>query len=98
MWRWLILVGLAVLIWRIAQRPGDCVIRVRRGRAFVRGRIPARRRSEVERFLTAHFGHVQRMRIDVYSPRRDQRLRVRVRGAVTEGERQMIRNFLAAEL
>ena len=75
MWRWLIILGVAALIWRVAQPGGDCVIRMRRGKVSIRGKLAAGRRNEIERFLLDQFRDVDRLRIDVYYPRGSQRPR-----------------------
>ena len=98
MWHWLIILGLALLVWRACQPRGDCVIRLRGGQVSVRGRLAAGREPEIERFLTEHFSEVHRLRIDVLYPRGSQRLRLRIAGRLTDGERQLIRNFLTTTL
>ena len=98
MWKWLIVVGIAVLIWRLVQPAGDCIINVRRGQVTIRGKIAAGRRAEIERFLSDQFAHVQRLRIEVDFQRASRPLRVRIRGPISEGERQLIRNFVNATL
>jgi hypothetical protein len=54
MWQWLLVVGFALFVWRLAQPAGDCVIRIRRGQVTIRGKLAAGRRAEIERFLTEH--------------------------------------------
>jgi hypothetical protein len=98
MWSWLIIVGVAVLVWRATQPRSDLVIRMRRGQPSFRGKLAAGRRAEIERYLTEQFADVGRLRIDVHYPRGSRRLRVRVRGSVSPGERQQVRNFLTAVL
>jgi hypothetical protein len=98
MWKWLILLGVAVLIWRLVEPAGDCVIRVRRGRVTIRGKIAAGRRAEIERFLAEQFPHIQRLRIEVDFQQASRPLRVRIRGRISDGERQLIRNFLTTTL
>ena len=91
---WLILMAGAALIAWLAVKPGDCVIRIRLGKTDVRGRFPTARRTEIEGYFEKHFSHVRRLRVDVDFPRRERPLKVRVRGRISPGERQMIRNFL----
>jgi len=94
MWQWLIVLGVALLIWRLSRPAGDCVFRVRRGHVSTRGTIAAGKRAQVESFLAQEFPEVRRLRIDVHYRRGNQPLRVRIRGAVTPGEQQLIRNYL----
>jgi hypothetical protein len=91
---WLILMAGAGLIAWLAVKPGDCVIRVRSGKTNVRGRFPAAQLAEVENYFQQHFAHVRRLRVDIDFPRRQRPLKVRVKGSLSPGERQMIRNFL----
>ncbi len=94
MFPWLILMAGAGLIAWLAVKPGDCVIRARLGKTDVRGQFPTSRRSEVESYFEKHFAHVRRLRVDIDFPRRERPLKVRVKGRISPGERQMIRNFL----
>ncbi|MBL8851119.1 MAG: hypothetical protein JNG89_15675 [Planctomycetaceae bacterium] len=98
MWQWLVVLGLAALIWRYAGRSGDCVIRIRRGQVTIRGKVAAGRRAEIERFLQEQFPDVPRLRIDVSFRRSSRPLRVRIRGPISGGERQLIRNFFTTTL
>jgi hypothetical protein len=91
---WIILMAAAALIAWLAVKPGDCVIRARLGKTNVRGRFPAARLAEVQNYFQQHFGHVPRLRVDIDFPRRHCPLKVRVKGSISSGERQMIRNFL----
>jgi len=95
---WLILMAGAGLIAWLAVKPGDCVIRTRLGKADIRGKIPVSRRSDVVRYFEQHFAHVPRLRVDIDFPRRSGSLKVRVKGRVSPGEQQMIRNFLLSIL
>jgi hypothetical protein len=91
---WLILMAGAGLIAWLAVKPGDCVIRVRSGKTNVRGRFPAARLAEVQNYFQQHFAHVPRLRVDIDFPRRQRPLKVRVKGRISPGQQQMIRNFL----
>lgn len=91
---WLILLAAAALIAWLAVRPGDCVIRVRRGCISVKGKCPAARTVEIERYFREQFPAVSRLRVDIEYPTRRRPLKVRVKGALSRGEQQMIRNFL----
>jgi hypothetical protein len=91
---WLILVAVAALIAWLAVRPGDCVIRARGGNVSVTGKCPAARAAEIERYFREHFAGVSRLRVDVEYSTLRRPLKVRVKGAVSRGEQQMIRNFL----
>ena len=96
MWIWLVIAGTLAIVY-LSMRPADCTIRFRNGRVTVKGRITHHHRLAVEEFLNGHFSDVARMRIDLHYPRGGSRLRVRIRGALAKGERQMIRNFILAE-
>jgi hypothetical protein len=95
---WLILMAVAGLIAWLAVKPGDCVIRARSGKTDVRGRFPTSRLAEVQDYFERHFAHVPRLRVDIDFPRRQRPLKVRVKGRLSAGERQMIRNFLLSIL
>lgn len=95
---WLILMLGAGLIAWLAVKPGDCVIRSRLGRTEIRGRLPATRRAEVERFFEQNFAHIPRLRVDIDFSRRAGPLKIRVKGPLSTGERQMVRNFLLSML
>jgi hypothetical protein len=98
MLKWLIVIAVAVLIWRLMVRPADCVIRVKDGCMHVRGRLTAGLQQRLERFLSSELSAVRRLRIDISYPRPSRALKIRVRGRLALGERQMIRNFLLMEL
>ena len=95
---WLALLALAAVIWWLARSPPDLVIQLRRGRVAVTGRIAAGRKAIVERFLQEQLPEVPRLRVNVRYPRGAKPLRIDVRGRISPGERQMIRNFLLTEL
>lgn len=95
---WIILMASAGLIAWLAVKRGDCVIRTRLGNVDVSGRFPASRRPEVVRYFEQHFSHVRRLRVDIDFPRRTAPLKVRIKGRISPGERQMIRNFLLSIL
>ena len=97
MWIWLILLAVTVGIAYLAMRPADCVIKCRRGRVAVKGKITRPQRLAIEEYLTRHFADAARLRIDVHFPKQGQRPRIQIRGDVAEGDRQMIRNFLLSE-
>jgi hypothetical protein len=98
MWQWLIVLGVALVIWRLSRPAGDCVFRIRQGRVSTRGKIAAGKRAAIEGFLAEEFPEVRRLRIDVHYRRGTRPLRVRIRGSITPGEQQMIRNFLTTAL
>ena len=98
MLRWLIVIAVGVLIWRLIVRTADCTIRFRNGRMNVRGRMATGLQQRLEQFLLSEFSAVRRLRIEISYPRASQALRIRVRGRLSPGERQMIRNFLLMEL
>jgi hypothetical protein len=94
MWQWMLVLGVALLIWRLSRPAGDCVFRIRQGRVSTRGKIAAGKRAQVEGFLAEEFSEVRRLRIDVSYRRGSRPLKIRIRGSITPGEHQMIRNFL----
>lgn len=98
MWQWLLVLGVALLIWRLGQPSGECVFRVRQGRVSSRGKIAAGKRAEIESFLAEEFPDVKRLRIDINYRKGSRPLRIRIRGAISPGEQQMIRNFLTTAL
>jgi hypothetical protein len=91
---WLILVAVAALIAWLAVRPGDCVIRVRSGIVSVRGKCTSGRVGEIESYFRQHFARVGKLRVDIEFSTRTRPVKVRVRGPISRGEQQMIRNFL----
>jgi hypothetical protein len=93
----LLAVAIAAVVAWLVVRPGDCVIRKRRGDVTFRGRVTAAHRGQIETYLREHFPHVGRLRVDVWYRRGAQPPKVRIRG-VPAGERQMIRNFLLSLL
>lgn len=97
MWIWVALLALTVGIAYLSIRPGDCVIRCRAGEVVITGKIAHSQRLAVEHYLKSQFADAGRVRIDLRYPRPGQRLKVRIRGSLAEGERQMIRNFLLTE-
>ena len=97
MWKWLILVAVILGIARLSMRRPDCVIKSRNGRVSIKGRMTRSRQVRVEEYLRKHFADVARLQIDVNYPKRDRRLQIHIRGSLSEGEKQMIRNFLHTE-
>jgi hypothetical protein len=98
MLRWLIVMAVGVLIWRLVVRRADCLIRFKNGRLHVRGRMTAGLQQRLEQFLLSEFSTARRLRIEISYPRASKPLRIRMRGRLSAGERQMIRNFLLMEL
>lgn len=96
MWIWLVIAGMLAIAY-LSMRPADCTIKCRNGRMTVKGRITHHHRLAVAEYLQGHFSGAARLRIDLHYPKPGSRLRVRIRGALTKGERQMIRNFFLAE-
>lgn len=94
MWIWLALIAATVAIWFLIRPTGDCRILVRNGETQVTGRLPASRIGEVQRFFEDQFAGQQKLRVVITYPRSGHRLKIGIHGRVTEGERQMIRNFL----
>jgi hypothetical protein len=68
------------------------VIRVRRGRVSIRGKLPLAVHDTIRRFLLDDVA--PRGRVTISGRRRGGRLELRFRGALESGDRQRIRNFL----
>lgn len=95
MWAWLVILGVAIVVWRTCQTRGDCTVEIRRGQVEFRGKLPAGRCHQIEQYLLQYFPDVSRLRIDIYYPRGTQQLRLKIRGRISTGDRQQIRNFLS---
>lgn len=95
---WLLVIGVAFLLWWLSRPAGECVIRVRNGTVTTRGKLSAGRRADIEGFLAEEFSDVKRLRIDIDYRRGSRPLRVRIRGSISPGEKQRIRNFLTTLL
>ena len=97
MWVWVILLAITLGIAYLSVRPGDCVIKCHAGVVTVRGRITRSQQTAVKEYLQRHFADSGRLRISLHYPRPGRRMRIRIRGAQTPGEEQMIRNFILSE-
>lgn len=95
---WLLIAVVLLLVWWAMRRPADCVIIWRAGRLQVSGTLPSGLQPLLEEFLVRELAESRRLRIDLRYPRGGRPLQFTVRGSVSAGERQMIRNFLLAEL
>lgn len=98
MWTWLAILGVAIVVWRTCQPRGDCTVEIRRGQVAFRGKLPAGRCHQIEQYLLEYFADVSRLRIDLFYPRGTQQLRLKIRGRISPGDRQQIRNFLSTIL
>ena len=89
----LILIGLfGGICWSLLRPQAQFVIRLSRGAVQFKGSFPRARRQEVEEFLKQEFA--EHRKITISAIRVSKRgLRFVVRGNVTEGDRQRIRNF-----
>lgn len=85
------LLAVALLI-AILTRRYDFTIRVANGKIQMSGRLPASARGEIESFFTRDLAHLRRFRV---SGRRlpGGRLQLTIRGRMSPGDRQRIRNF-----
>ena len=76
----------------LLRPPSLFVIRLSGGEVRFRGKFPMARRSEVETFLKREFGN---RRISISGVKSDKGgIRFVIRGRLTDGDRQRIRNFL----
>ena len=81
------------LCYAMLRQPTVFVIRVSRGTIRFRGKFPMARRTEVEAFLSREFA--DRGPISISGVKADKgRMRFVIRGPISEGDRQQIRNFL----
>jgi len=88
----LILIGLfGGICWSLLRPRAQFVIRLSRGTVQFKGSFPLARRPEVEDFLKREFAE---HKISISAVKVSKRgLRFVVRGNITEGDRQRIRNF-----
>jgi hypothetical protein len=81
------------ICWSLIRPRAAFVIRLSRGAVQFQGAFPRSRHSEVEEFLRREFADQSPITISgIQTPERG--LRIIVRGAVNEGDRQRVRNFL----
>jgi hypothetical protein len=81
------------ICWSLLVPKAEYVIRSSRGVVRFEGKFPASRRAEVAEFLKREFAEHDRIKISaVRTPQRV--LRFGIRGKMTDGDRQQIRNFL----
>jgi len=81
------------ICWSILAAPVDYVIRFSRGIVRFRGKFPAARQAEVIEFFRREFHEHNRITVSaVRTPGRGQRYVIR--GKVSAGDVQRIRNFL----
>ncbi|MBI3865877.1 MAG: hypothetical protein HY290_28720 [Planctomycetia bacterium] len=81
------------VVWSMLAGTAEYVIRSSRGAVRFRGKFPVGRQAEVIEFFRREFA--DQGRITVSAVRLPQRgLRFVVRGRISEGDRQRIRNFL----
>jgi hypothetical protein len=88
----LMLLMAAALLFAILNQRHDFTIRVANGTVRISGRLPAVARGEIESFFTRDLAHLRRFRV---SGRRlsGGGLRLTIRGRMSAGDRQRIRNF-----
>jgi hypothetical protein len=86
----------AVLALALFYQRSDFVIRVRRGSVECRGRVPLSQTRGLSEFLLEDLA--VRDRVTIRGRWQNGRLRVSVHGALTEGQRQRVRNFLLTRL
>ncbi len=88
----LLLAFFGAMCWVLLRPPSQFVIRYSRGIVRFTGKFPRSRQAEVAEFLKREFADRRRITIAALKngPAGG---RIVVRGAVTEGDRQRIRNF-----
>jgi hypothetical protein len=80
------------ICWSLWRGSVQYVIRLSRGVVRISGKFPLSRQSEVAEFLKREFA--DRGRITILALKApSNRVRIVVRGRVTDGDRQRIRNF-----
>ncbi len=80
------------ICWSLGRGLAQFVVRVSNGEVRFSGRFPRSRRAEVTEFLKREFADRRRITISALKSG-SKGLRIVVRGPVTDGERQLIRNF-----
>jgi len=96
---WILLLILAGVVAYALMPSGDLVIRVEAGgKVSITGKVTAHAAREIEEFCAKHIADAGRLRIAVCYPRSNRPMQVRIRGGITQGEQQMIRNFLTTLL
>ncbi len=81
-----------VICWSVLHPPAEFSIHYSRGTVQFKGKFPRSRHAEVEEFLRREFTDQRRITVRAIKARQGGR-RIVVRGTVTEGDRQRIRNF-----
>jgi hypothetical protein len=80
------------MYWSVLRPAAQFVIRYSRGNVRFTGKFPRSHQAEVEEFLKREFANRGRITIAAFKTG-TAGLRVVVRGRVTDGDRQRIRNF-----
>jgi hypothetical protein len=80
------------ICWSMWRGPAQFIVRLSRGEVRFSGNFPRSRQAEVTEFLKREFADRRRITISALKSR-SKALRIVVRGPVTDGERQLIRNF-----
>ena len=81
-----------VICWSVLHPPAEFSIHYSQGTVQIKGKFPRSRHAEVEEFFKREFADQQRITVRAIKARQGG-LRIVVRGTVTEGDRQQIRNF-----
>jgi hypothetical protein len=81
-----------VICWTVLHPPAEFSIHYSRGAVQFKGKFPRSRYPEVEEFFKREFAGHRRITVLAIKARQGG-LRIVVRGTVTEGDRQRIRNF-----
>lgn len=85
----------AGICWSMLAGQTEYVIRFVRGTVRFRGKFPIARQAEASEFFRKEFAGAGRITVSaVRTPQRG--LRILVRGPISSGDRQRIRNFLQA--
>jgi len=83
---------LGAICWSLLKPRAAFVIRLSRGDVRFQGAFPRSRHSEVVEFLRREFAGQSPITISGI-PTQERGLRIIVRGAISEGDRQRVRNF-----
>ena len=90
----LLAAGVGWIVWSMLSPPVLLRISMKGGRARITGRMAQRTGAEIEEFFQSNFPHQPHVRIAVLSPTAQHRSRIRITGEVSDGEKQLIRNYL----
>jgi hypothetical protein len=81
------------ICWSLLVPKAEFVIRYSRGTVRFDGKFPASRRAEVAEFFKREFAEHERIKVSAIQAQK-RVLRFVIRGKLTVGDKQQIRNFL----